>query len=63
MRETPRSFFFDSGAVRIRRSGDRISGTANGSGTETGIRTPTRIQYEDVALPARTDTVTCSFAW
>jgi hypothetical protein len=63
MRETPRAFFFDSGAVRIRRSLDRISGTANGSGTESGIRTPTRIQYEDVALPARTDTVTCSFAW
>jgi hypothetical protein len=63
MRETPRAFFFDSGAVRIRRSGDKISGTANGSGTETGIRTPTRIQYEDVALPARTDTVTCSFVW
>jgi hypothetical protein len=63
MREAARSFFFDSGAVRLRRDRDRISGTANGSGSESGMRTPTQIQYHDIALPARTDTVTCSFAW
>lgn len=63
MRETPRAFFFDSGTVQVRRGRDKISGSADGSGTESGIRTPTRIQYDDVALPARTDTVTCRFAW
>jgi hypothetical protein len=65
LRDTPHAFFFDSGAVRVRRGrgGDKISGSADGSGTESGIRTPTRIQYHDLALPARTDTVPCTFAW
>jgi len=60
LRDAPRAFFFDSGAVRVRRERDRISGRADGSGVETGIRTPTHIQYHDVALPARTDTVPCT---
>ena len=65
LRDTPHAFFFDSGAVQVRRGrgGDRISGSAAGSGTENGIRTPTRIQFHDVALPAHTDTVPCTFAW
>ncbi|PYP56774.1 MAG: hypothetical protein DMD40_10035 [Gemmatimonadetes bacterium] len=65
LRDTPHAFFFDSGAVQVRRArgGDKISGSADGSGTENGIRTPTRILYHDVALPAHTDTVPCTFAW
>lgn len=63
LRETPHAFFFDSGTVHVRRGRDRISGSAIGSGTESGIRTPTRIQYDDVALSARTDTAPCRFAW
>lgn len=61
LRDTPHGFFFDSGAVQIRRERDNISGRADGSGVETGIRTPTHIEYRDVPLPARTDTVPCRF--
>ena len=61
LRDAPRGFFFDSGAVQIRRAGDRISGRADGTGVETGIRTPTHVEYHDVLLPARTDTVPCRF--
>jgi len=63
LRDTPHGFFFDSGAVHVRRGRDKISGSADGSGIESGIRTPTRIQFHGVALPARTDTVPCSFVW
>jgi len=62
LRETPHAFFFDSGAVQVRRERAKISGRANGTGIESGIRTPTQIQYYDVALPARTDTAPCAFA-
>jgi hypothetical protein len=61
LRDAPHGFFFDSGAVQVRRERARISGRADGSGTESGIRTPTHIQYHDIALPARTDTVPCRF--
>lgn len=63
LRDTPRAFFFDSGTVQVRRERNKISGRADGSGTESGIRTPTHIEYHDVALPARTDTVPCGFEW
>ena len=63
LRDAPHAFFFDTGAMQVRRERDRISGSADGSGTESGIRTPTHIQYHDVALPARTDTVPCTFQW
>jgi hypothetical protein len=61
LRETPHAFFFDTGAVQVRRERDKFSGRADGSGTESGIRTPTHIQYHDVPLPARTDTAPCNF--
>lgn len=61
LRDTPRAFFFDTGSVQVRHDGDKISGRAAGSGTESGIRTRTHIQYHDVALGARTDTVPCRF--
>ena len=64
LRDTPHAFFFDSGAVQVRRERNKISGRADGSGTESGIRTPTHIQYHDVALPRdRTDTVPCAYEW
>jgi hypothetical protein len=63
LRDTPHVFFFDSGAVQVRREGDKISGRADGSGTESGIRTPTHIKYQDVALAARSDTMPCRFEW
>ncbi len=59
--DAARAFFFDSGAVQVRRERDKISGRADGSGTESGIRTPTHIQYHDVALPLPADTVPCMF--
>ena len=61
LRDAPHAFFFDSGAVQVRRERDKISGRADGSGVETGIRTPTHIEYHGVALPAPTDTVPCTF--
>jgi hypothetical protein len=61
LRETPRAFFFDSGAVQVRRERTKISGRADGTGSESGIRTPTHIEYHDVSLPTRPDTVPCNF--
>jgi len=61
LRETPRAFFFDSGAVHVRRERTKISGRADGTGVESGIRTPTHIEYHDVSLPTRPDTVPCNF--
>jgi len=61
LRDAARAFFFDSGAVQVRRERDKISGRADGSGTASGIRTPTHIQYHDVAVPPPTDTVPCMF--
>jgi hypothetical protein len=61
LRETPRAFFFDSGAVQVRRERTKISGRADGTGSESGIRTPTQIEYHDVSLPTRPDTVPCNF--
>jgi len=61
LRETPHAFFFDSGTVQLRRERGRISGRADGSGVESGIHTPTHIEYHDVSLPASPDTVPCNF--
>jgi hypothetical protein len=63
LRDATRAFFFDSGAVHVNRTRNQISGRADGSGIETAIRTPTHIQYHDVALPAGTDSVPCNFEW
>jgi len=62
LRDATHALTFDSGAVQVRREGDRVSGRADGSGIENAIRTPTHILYHDVSLPARTDTVPCTFA-
>jgi hypothetical protein len=61
LRDVSHGFVFDSGAVQVRRAGDKVSGRADGTGVENAIRTPTHIEYHDVALPARTDTMPCSF--
>jgi hypothetical protein len=61
IRDVSHAFTFDSGAVEIRREGKKVSGRADGSGIENAVRTPTHIQYHDVALPVRTDTVPCAF--
>ena len=61
LRDASHAFFFDTGAVQVRRDRDKLSGRVDGSGSESGIRTPTLIQYHDVPLPARTDTVPCTF--
>jgi hypothetical protein len=60
LRDAAHGLFFDSGTVQVHRERDKISGQADGSGVESGIRTPTHIQYHDVTLPARTDTVPCN---
>jgi hypothetical protein len=62
LRDATHAFTFDGGTVQVRREGDKVSGRAVGSGIENAIRTPTRIQYRDVRLPERSDTVPCSFA-
>ncbi len=63
LREATHTFFFDSGAVHVNRARNQISGRADGSGIENGIRTPTHIQYHDLALPAGTDSVPCNVEW
>jgi len=40
---------------------EKSPGHIQGSGTETGIHTPTRIAYHDVPVPLVTDTVPCGF--
>lgn len=61
IRDMSRGFFVDTGAVRVRREAGRLAGQIQGSGTESGIRTPTRIEYHDVPLPLQADTVSCAF--
>lgn len=60
LRDAARTFSFDSGAVLLRREGGKISGRIQGSGIESGIRTPTRIDYHDVPPPSSTDTISCA---
>jgi len=61
LRDATRSFFFDTGAVQLRLEAGRVAGHIRGSGTETGIRTPTRIDYRDVPLSPVSDTTSCAF--
>lgn len=62
LRETARQFTFDSGTVQLARTGSKIGGQIRGSGVESAIRTPTHIEYHDVALPAASDTaMSCAF--
>jgi len=61
IRDAARAFFFDSGAVQVRREREQISGRADGSGTEKRHSDPDTIQYHDVALPRLLDTVSCMF--
>ncbi len=56
LRDASHGFYFDTGAVQV-----RVAGHIQGSGTETGIHTPTRIDYRDVPLPLATDTTSCGF--
>ena len=60
VRDTPHGFVLDSGVVRVRRDRNRIGARIEGTGVETGIRTPTRIEYRDV--PFSSDTVPCPYA-
>lgn len=61
LRDVTHAFFFDSGAVEVHRERKELSGRAEGSGIENAVRAHAQIQYHDVPLPARTDTVPCSF--
>jgi hypothetical protein len=61
LRDASHGFFFDTGAVQVRLEAGKVAGHIQGSGTETGIHTPTRIDYHDVPLPLATDTVPCGF--
>jgi hypothetical protein len=61
LREASRQFTFDTGAVQLRLEAGKVAGHIRGSGSETGIRTPTRIDYRDVPLPLATDTTSCGF--
>jgi len=61
LRDVSHGFFFDSGAVQVGVEAGKVAGHIQGSGTETGIHTPTRIAYHDVPVPLVTDTVPCGF--
>ncbi len=61
LRDASHGFFFDTGAVQVRLAAGKVAGHIQGSGTETGIHTPTRIDYRDVPLPLVTDTTSCGF--
>jgi hypothetical protein len=61
LREASHQFFFDTGAVQVRHEAGKVAGHIQGSGTETGIHTPTRIDYRNVPLPLVTDTTPCGF--
>lgn len=61
LREVSRGFFFDTGAVQLRLAAGKVAGHVQGSGTETGIRTPARLDYRDVPLSLATDTTSCGF--
>lgn len=60
LRDVSHGFSFDSGAVELTREGQRIGGHIRGTGIESGIRTPSRIDFHDVPLPSQTDTVSCA---
>jgi len=55
--ETPHAVVLESGMVRVQRRRSTVSARVQGSALENAIRTPTRIEFEDV--PLRGDTVTC----
>ena len=61
LHDATHALVFDTGAVQVRRERKRLSGRADGSGIENAVRAPTHIQYHDVPLAARADTVPCSF--
>ncbi len=60
LRETTHAFAADSGTVEVRSNGGKLSGRIQATGTESGIRTPTRIEYHDIPSPAAADTVSCA---
>ena len=60
LRETAHTFAADSGTVELRFEGGKLSGRIQVTGIESGIRTPTRVTYHDVPVPARGDTVSCA---
>lgn len=61
LRDASHGFFFDTGAVQVRLEAGKVGGHIQGSGTETGIHTPTRIDYRDVPVALVTDTTSCGF--
>jgi hypothetical protein len=62
LHDATRQFTFDTGAVQVGRTGAKIGGRIQGSGVESAIRTPTRIDYHDIVLPEASDTaVSCAF--
>jgi len=61
LRDVGHAFVFDTGSVELRREGTKIDGRILGSGMETGIRTPTRIEYHHVSLPLASDSVSCVY--
>lgn len=60
LRETVHSFAADSGTVEVRFTGGKLSGRIQVTGTESGIRTPTRIEYHDIPSPTQADTISCA---
>ena len=59
LRDTPHGFVIDTGGVHVRRDRNRIAARIEGSGLESAIRTPTRIEFRDVPLSG--DTVPCKY--
>jgi hypothetical protein len=61
VRDVTHGFAVDSGSAQVQRSAGTISAHVDGSGLENGMRAPTSIDFRDVPLPARADTVPCRY--
>lgn len=62
VREVPHGFAIDSGSVDVERSGNAITAHIVGSGIENAIRQRAWVDFRDVPLAPRSDTVPCRYA-
>jgi hypothetical protein len=61
VRDVTHGFAVDSGSAQLQLSAGTISVHIDASGLENAIRTPTWIDFREVPLPARADTVPCRY--
>jgi hypothetical protein len=61
LREVAHAFAIDSGSVEVRLSEGAITTHVTGTGLENAIHTPAWIDFRDVPLSPRSDTVPCVY--